>query len=135
MFLIVLVVFYDEVKSWDPAEENAMLSTMTILVVLSLLFYKLKVEVNDIEITLTFGVGVIKKRIELSQIQSVEAVKNKFWYGWGIRLTPHGWLWNIAGYDAVELTYKQSKRKFRIGCENSAELKASIDLKKAQNRQ
>lgn len=108
---------------------------MTILVVLSLLFYKLKVEVNDIEITLTFGVGVIKKRIELSKIQSVEAVKNKFWYGWGIRLTPHGWLWNIAGYDAVELTYKQSKRKFRIGCENSAELKASIDLKKAQNRQ
>lgn len=135
VFLIVLVVFYDEVKSWDPAEENAMLSTMTILVVLSLLFYKLKVEVNDIEITLTFGVGVIKKRIELSKIQSVEAVKNKFWYGWGIRLTPHGWLWNIAGYDAVELTYKQSKRKFRIGCENSAELKASIDLKKAQNRQ
>lgn len=115
MFLIVLVVFYDEVKSWDPAEENAMLSTMTILVVVSLLFYRLKVEVNDSAITVTFGVGVIKKRIELSQTQSVEAVKNKFWYGWGIRLTPHGWLWNIAGYDAVELTYKQSKRKFRIG--------------------
>ena len=133
VFLLFVIIFYDKLKSSDPAGEIVALSTILVLVLVALLFYRLKVEINDSAITLTFGVGIIKKRIELSQIQSIEAVKNKFWYGWGIRLTPHGWLWNIAGYDAVELTYKQSKRKFRIGCEDSAELKAAIDLKKAQN--
>ena len=133
VFLLFVIIFYDKLKSSDPAGEIVALSTILVLVLVALLFYRLKVEINDSAITLTFGVGIIKKRIELSQIQSIEAVKNKFWYGWGIRLTPHGWLWNIAGYDAVELTFKQKKRKFRIGCEDSTELKAAIDLKKAQN--
>jgi hypothetical protein len=41
-------------------------------------------------------------------------VRNKWWYGWGIRLTPHGWLFNVGGLDAVELELA-SGRKFRIG--------------------
>ena len=44
----------------------------------------------------------------------VEQGRNSWWYGWGIRLTPHGWMWNISGLDAVELTYRNGK-KFRIG--------------------
>lgn len=127
VFLIVVIVLFDELNSLDPIGEIASFSTILFLILVTLLFYKLKVEVNDSEILLTFGIGIIKKRIELNQIQSVEPVKNNFWYGWGIRLTPHGWLWNITGYEAVELTYQHDKRKFRIGCKDSAELKAAIE--------
>lgn len=132
--LIAVIVLFDTIKSSDPAGEIAAISAMIVLVIATLLFYRLKVEVNSSEIRLTFGVGIIKKRISLKEIQSVASVKNKFWYGWGIRLTPHGWLWNIAGYDAVELIFNSDKRKFRIGCKDSAELKAAIEskLKNAQ---
>lgn len=132
--LIGVIVLFDTIKNSDPAGEIAAISAMIVLVIATLLFYRLKVEVNASEIRLTFGVGIIKKRISLKEIQSVTSVKNKFWYGWGIRLTPHGWLWNIAGYDAVELIFNNDKRKFRIGCKDSAELKAAIEskLKNAQ---
>ena len=127
VFIIMVIVLYDELKSSDPIGEIASLSTMFFFIIVALLFYRLKVEVNAQEIILTFGVGIIKKRIDINQIQSVESVKNKFWFGWGIRLTPHGWLWNIAGYDAVELTFNHDKRKFRIGCKDSSELKSAIE--------
>jgi hypothetical protein len=127
IFILGVIVFYDNLKNSDPIGEIASLSTVFFLILVVLLFYKLKVELKAQEIILSFGVGIIKKRIDINQIQSVESVKNKFWFGWGIRLTPHGWLWNVAGYDAVELTFKNDKRKFRIGCEDSNELKSAIE--------
>jgi hypothetical protein len=38
--------------------------------------------------------------------------------GWGIRALHKGWLWNIAGLDAVELELKTG-RVFRIGTDDA----------------
>ena len=81
---------------------------------LAVFFWGLAVEVNQDEVRLSFGIGIIKKTILRELIVDVEQVRNSWWYGWGIRLTPHGWMWNISGLDAVELTYRNGK-KFRIG--------------------
>ena len=81
---------------------------------LAVFFWGLAVEVNQDEVRLSFGVGIIKKTILRELIVDVEQVRNSWWYGWGIRLTPHGWMWNISGLDAVELAYRNGK-KFRIG--------------------
>ena len=43
----------------------------------------------------------------------------------GIRLTRHGWMWNISGLDAVELEYKDGK-KFRIGTNQPQKLCQAI---------
>lgn len=102
-------------------------ATVGVSAILLLLFYQLETVVDESGITLTFGIGLIKKQILLSDIERTEVVKNKFWYGWGIRLTPHGWLWNVAGYDAVEITYKNGNRKFRIGTKDANLLKEEID--------
>jgi len=48
-------------------------------------------------------------------------------FGFGIRLTPHSWMWNIPELGAVELTSRDSK-KFRIGID---ELEALLDALKA----
>lgn len=127
VFTIVTFLFFDELKQSGPLGEISSLAVVIFSAILTSLFYRLKVDVNSNEIVLSFGIGVFKKRIDISEINSVETVTNKFLYGWGIRLTPHGWLWNIAGYDAVELSFKNSAKKFRIGCENSDELKAAIE--------
>ena len=109
VFIALILIFYNEIKKSDPSGEIAALSTAGAFVLLTLLVYRLKVEVNAQEIIISFGVGLIKKRIQIKNIKSAEEVKNKFWYGWGIRYTPHGWLWNISGYEAVELSFKKNE--------------------------
>lgn len=78
------------------------------------LFGSLRVEVCGDYVRLYFGLGIIHRSIDRTKIASVLQVRNSWWYGFGIRLTPHGWMWNASGLDAVEITYKNGK-KFRIG--------------------
>lgn len=92
---------------------------------LSSLFWCLKVEVNTDEIHLSYGFGLIRKKIQRQQILQIEPVRNAWWYGLGIRLTPHGWMWNISGLDAVELEYKDGE-KFRIGTNQPQKLCQAI---------
>jgi hypothetical protein len=47
------------------------------------------------------------------------------WYGWSIRLTPHGWLYSVSGLAAVELTLQDGKR-LRIGTDEPERLCQAI---------
>ncbi|HEY2931845.1 MAG TPA: hypothetical protein VGK99_08850 [Acidobacteriota bacterium] len=47
-------------------------------------------------------------------VRDVRAVRTPLYYGWGIRLTPSGWLWNISGLGGVEIQF-DGGHKFRIG--------------------
>jgi hypothetical protein len=89
------------------------------------LFDGLHVEVNSSQVILKFGHGPIRKVIERKHIAGANPVRNNALYGWGIRLTPHGMLWNIYGLDAVELTYLNGKR-FRIGSDDAKQLLTAV---------
>ncbi len=90
------------------------------------LFGRLTVEVNDKEIRLAFGVGWVRKRIPLDSVAAVATVRNRWWYGFGLRYTPRGWLWNIQGLDAVELEYTSGSH-FRIGTNDPESLQHAIE--------
>jgi hypothetical protein len=79
-----------------------------------LLFWSLTVEVKSDHILVYFGFGVIHKKISISDIQQVNVVSTPFYYGWGIRPAPHGWMFNVSGLGGVELIFKNNER-FRIG--------------------
>ncbi|MCG6926876.1 MAG: hypothetical protein LJF30_16410 [Acidobacteria bacterium] len=98
---------------------------LVVLAVVLLLFSTLTVEVGREALRLRFGVGLIRKRFALTEIRGWEAVRNPWYCGWGIRLTPGGVLWNVSGYDAVELTLADGRR-FRIGTDEPAALVAAI---------
>jgi len=97
---------------------DLLVATGLILIIIGtllyLLFNGLTVSVSQKDIIIKFGYGLIKKRIKKEDINHAKIVRNKVIYGWGIRLTPHGWLWNIQGLDAIELSLKNGKC-FRIG--------------------
>lgn len=95
-------------------------------VVLLALFSWLSVEVHGDSVRLAFGLGWIKKSIPLDAIESTEIVRTSWWWGWGIRLTPEGWMWNISGFDAVRL-HKTDGRSFTVGTDQPNQLKAAID--------
>jgi len=90
-----------------------------------ILFVTLTVVVRQGAVEIRFGPGVLRKRFPLSEFTSVRVVRNKWYYGWGIRLIPGGWLYNVSGLDAVELVRKNG-RVLRIGTDEPVELERAI---------
>lgn len=116
--LTVLIMLFDEV-AWVGVTAAA------ILAVCAVLFCTLTVEVNQEAVRLRFGPGPIGKRFAMADIRNARAVKNRWYYGWGIRLSPHGWLFNVSGFDAVELDMANGK-KYRVGTDDPEKLLAAI---------
>jgi hypothetical protein len=108
----------------SPAR-GGLLATEIILALLIPLFGWLTVTVDDEKVTAKFGIGLIRKKIRIIDIQTATQVRNKWYYGWGMRMGPWGWMYNVSGLDAVEIELK-NKGKFRIGTDEAEELLRAI---------
>lgn len=98
---------------------------MTVFLAVTALFYSLTVEVDSEAVRCRFGVGLIGRTIPLAQITGAAPVRNRWYLGWGIRLIPGGWMFNVSGFDAVEVRLK-SGRCFRMGTDEPEALAAAI---------
>lgn len=98
---------------------------LIILGVCLVLFATLTVVIDEDVLEIRFGPGVIRKKFPLKDIESCRVVKNPWYYGWGIRLTPHGWLYNVSGFHAVEIKMKTGK-KYRIGTDVPNDIEKTI---------
>jgi len=95
----------------------------------------LTISVGSDRLRIRFGpVGLVRKEWLLSEIVSVRAVTNSWYYGWGIRWTPHGPLYNVSGFLAVEV-HLASGKAFRIGTDEPDALKAAIERATATTHQ
>lgn len=104
---------------------HAALPVLVVLVLCMALFPTLTAEVNDGRVRLFFGLGLIRRTISLTEVESVRTVRNAWYYGWGLRRIPDGWMWNVSGLSAVELRLK-SGRVFRIGTDQPELLNRAI---------
>lgn len=114
---IALCLVIAGINGWNAPVGYSLYGVVLLLVVLLLLFGSLTVEVEDEELKHWFGPGFWKKAYALQDIESVKQVRNSWIFGWGIRITPHGWLYNVSGLDAVQVQVR-SGRKFRIGTDD-----------------
>ena len=78
------------------------------------MFSTLTVVVDDTHLTFRFTFGLIRKRIALADIRHYQTVRNPWHYGWGIHLYPGGVLYNVSGFQAVEILLTGGTR-LRIG--------------------
>lgn len=104
-----------------------LLSLPSILLIVGTLFRSLTVCVGKEDISLAFGLGIIRKRFRIEDIESSRVVRNRWYYGLGIRKIQNGWLYNVSGLDAVELQMKNGRR-FRIGTDEPYELLEAIEV-------
>lgn len=112
---------------WATPEGRAVVLLVTIVLVIALLlFCSLSVEVSEADVSLAFGIGVIRKRFALDKVAETEIVRNRWYYGWGIKILRDGWLYNVSGFDAVELRFENGRRA-RIGTDQPVELLAAIE--------
>jgi hypothetical protein len=109
-----------------PAVAIVLGISLLVLVACLILFGSLTVEVTSSRARLWFGPGVVRKSFETTEIVEAKMVENPWYYGWGVRLTPHGWLFNVAGNDAVEIKMR-SGRRYRIGTDEPDKLLLAIE--------
>ena len=95
-------------------------------VALMLTFSRLTVVVDERRVSVGFGGGLARRRFALHTVEAASAVKVPWLAGWGIRLTPQGWLYNAWGRDAVQLSFAEGRR-FTIGTNEPETLLAAIE--------
>ncbi len=100
---------------------------LLLLLITLFFFYALTVQVRAGSLEFWFGGGIIKKQIPLKEIVRAQIVRNPWYYGWGIHLTPHGWLYNIAGLQAIEIELCSGK-EFRLGTDEPEQLLAALKV-------
>lgn len=110
----------------DPVAMWIFLAMAAVMVLVLFLFHSLNVEIANSELRIRLGIGLIRKHFPVKEIAAAKVVRNRWWYGWGIRLTPHGWMFSVSGYDAVEITLNSGK-KFRIGTDEPRKLHRAIE--------
>jgi hypothetical protein len=96
-----------------------------VLLVSAVIFSTLTITIEEGMLRASFGPGLIQKKVKLAEIASVRPIPVRWWYGWGIRLTPHGWLYNVSGWKAVEITLRNGRR-FCLGTDEPENLLKAI---------
>jgi len=85
----------------------------------------LTVEVTREEVSAAFGGGWRVRRVKLARVHAARIVANPRYYGFGVRITPKGMLYNVAGTRAVEVEL-ESGVTFRLGTDESERLRDAI---------
>lgn len=124
IFLIIMLI----VTGFnDPVPAIILIFVIITIIICLLIFYKLTIDIDDEYVAFRLGIGLVKKKYALKDIAECRPVKNNLLYGIGIRLTPGGWLYNVSGLYAIELTFKNKKSKVRIGTDKPEELSQTIN--------
>lgn len=100
--------------------------TIGLYLLILAMFYNFAVEISDGKLKFWFGIGVVGKTYPLKEIQSTQEVKNPWYYLWGVKSIPGGWLYAIAPGSAVEIVLKDGK-VIRLGTNQPKKLKQAID--------
>ena len=116
-----------EPPSVDSGTNLLVTAIMALILFILASFTALTASIDENYLRIKFGYGIFARKFALNQIASVQAVKNHWYYGWGIRLWlwPKMWIYNVSGFDAVEITMKNGK-VYRIGTDVPEELETAI---------
>jgi hypothetical protein len=86
----------------------------------------LTVRIDGEALRARFGLGWPRATVRLADIATVEVTRTTFRSGWGVHRTRRGWLYNVAGLDAVIVTRKDG-RAVLLGSDEPRKLKAALD--------
>jgi len=102
--------------------------TLTLIVVFALIatqFATLTVTIDRRSLRVGFGPGWIGREIPLASIRSAKATRTRWVEGWGIHVTARGLLYNIGGFDAVDLVLTDG-RHVLVGTDEPGDLLEAV---------
>jgi hypothetical protein len=111
-----------------PALETGMIfgTVLVVLVITAALLTSLTVHVTSDAVAWRFGPGVVRFSLPLAEITDVAPARTPLWAGIGIHWIFTGWVYNVSGRDAVQLT-KRDGSKVWIGTDEPQSLAMAIE--------
>jgi len=125
--LIFFIIMLIGIGFKDLVPAIILIFVIVTFIICLLIFYKMTIEIDESHLEFILGLGLIKKKYAVKDIGECRAVKNSILYGVGIHLTSDGWLYNVSGRYAIELTFKNKKSKVRIGTDKPEEVAETIN--------
>jgi hypothetical protein len=131
---VVLVLFawtyitdLAESPSYYSGPSFAVTAIMALILFILASFVSLQVIIDEKYLRIKFSYGIYQKKFSLNDIVSAKTVRNHWYYGWGIRVWfwPKMWIYNVSGFDAVEIKLKNGKT-YRIGTDEPKKLEQTI---------
>jgi hypothetical protein len=108
-----------------PAALSGAILVVPVLGLCAWLFRSLTIEVADGELRWRFGPGWIRRQVRLADIVEVTPVRTRVIEGWGIHGSRFGWLYNVAGFDALAFRLKDGTR-FCLGTDDGPRLREAV---------
>lgn len=127
LFVWIYITASAEAPSVDSGPNFAVSAIMALILFILASFATLSASIDENYLRIKFGYGIFARKFALNQIASVQTVKNHWHYGWGVKVWfwPYMWIYNISGFDAVEIIMRDGKI-YRIGTDTPSELEAAI---------
>ncbi len=116
-----------EPPSPNSGTNFAITTIMTLIVFVLASFVSLQVTIDEKYLRIKFGYGIFRKKFPLTEITTAKSVKNHWYCGWGVRLSlwPKRWIYNVSGFEAVEIKLKNGTTH-RIGTDEPNKLEQTI---------
>ncbi|MFZ2621115.1 MAG: hypothetical protein WAX85_01295 [Minisyncoccia bacterium] len=127
LFAWVYIMASAEPPSVDSGPNFAITAIMVLILFILTSFTTLTTSIDENYLRIKFGYGIFARKFALNQIARVQSVKNHWYYGWGVKVWfwPYMWIYNISGFDAVEIIMRNGKI-YRIGTDTPGELETAI---------
>ncbi len=123
LLMVVLTVLYvfEMGSPGKTLDLNAYLFFELICFSVLMIFYKMVIQIKNKTIIISFGIGLIKKKIPIHEIklESIKKKKISGLNGMGIRYTPDGILFNTSSGEAIIFSTKINDKKIAIVSKNT----------------
>lgn len=128
LILLVPLIAALYVNAWHGYFALAQTVAMLLLLGLALsAFTRLTIHVDATAVTWRFGWGFPSGSIAMGEIDRAETTQTNLLEGFGIHWTIwHGWLWNVGGFQAVEI-FKTGGGGVTLGTDDPQGLMEAIE--------
>ena len=105
LFVLMLpVIGFAIVARTEPGAQAAAVFAIAVAAVVLIVFTRLAIGVDAEGVRWSMGYGWPAGFIPAAEITRAEITRTNLLEGWGIHWTIwHGWLWNVGGFQAVEI--------------------------------
>jgi hypothetical protein len=111
----------------NPMPTSAYIAFLILFGGVLITFYGMTVIIDEKQIIVKLGIGLFRRKIDLSMVKSAEVIEYPPYYGYGIRLIPNGILYNVSGKHAIRIRFKHRRRVVLIGTDDWDNLKLAIE--------
>ena len=81
--LLAVGVFFTVGAIFESSSHpETILIVSIVLLVTLVLFYKLTITIDEESLCVSFGIGIVRKRVPIVEIVACEPIRIRWWYGW-----------------------------------------------------